>query len=151
MINIFQSVANTPNVKDVLTSLARVGARSVTSHFRSDNGIASSSQDFDDISPIIFMTSSSVISLKLDSRLTLVFLVGVYLSCCCSASQIFQILSMKQFAKSLAKVSSLSLLGMGFSAIIPVMLFINLYIFLMSCSYSVTFSLIDYLSPPTGC
>ena len=83
------SLLQHPNVQEVLTSFVRVGARSVTSHFRSNDGIASSSQDFGDISSIIFMTSSSVISLKLDSMLTLVFLVGVYLSCCCNASQIF--------------------------------------------------------------
>ena len=89
MIDVYQSVANTPDVKEVLTSFVRVDAKSVTSHFRSNDGIASSSQDFGDISTIIFMTSSPVISLKLDSILTLVCLAGVYLSCCCSASQIF--------------------------------------------------------------
>ena len=79
MIEVFQFDANLPVVKEVLTNFVTAGARSLTSHFNSDDRIASNSQDFGDISPIILMTSSSVISLKHDNILTLVFLVGVYL------------------------------------------------------------------------
>ena len=143
MIKVFQFDANLPVVKEVLTNFVTVGARSVTNLFKSDDGIASNSQDFGDISPIILMTSSSVISLKHDNILTLVFLVGVYLSYCCSTLWIYWNLSIKKFAKSFTKVSSLTFSSIGFSDVLPVMLFINLYIFLMSCSHSITFLLID--------
>ena len=46
MIEVLQFVANTPDVKEVLTNFVTVGARSITNYFKSDDGIASNSQDF---------------------------------------------------------------------------------------------------------
>ena len=104
IIAVFKSSANTNSLSDVLTITVIVWSRTSNIFLNNLVGMGSSSQDFDDIDPMIVLISSSSNGLNSSKHALVRPASGAYLGWFSSWSLIFFILAMKGSAKSSAKL-----------------------------------------------